>query len=92
MTIYCKIKNHCNSIFLCGLTIILLIFIGCGATKIGNIQNQLDKYKDQRVTLSGEVVEVLSLPFVHKGAYQLDDGTGARLRMRIPVEQSPMTG
>jgi len=71
--------NHAHyykSILLCGLTIILLLLIGCGATKIGDIQNDLDKFKKQQVTLSGEVVEVLSLPFIHKGAYQLADGTG----------------
>ncbi len=76
MTIHCNIKSYYIAILLCGLTTILLLLAGCGATKVGDIQNDLDKFKDQQITLSGKVVETLSIPFVHKGAYQLDDGTG----------------
>lgn len=76
MNIYCNTKGYCRTILLCGLIVILLMFTGCGATKVGDIKSELDKFKDQQVTLSGEVVETLSIPFVHKGAYQLDDGTG----------------
>jgi len=76
MFIYHNIKNFYSSILICGLAFILLLMAGCGATKVGDIRNELDKFKDQQVTLSGEVVETLSIPFVHKGAYQLDDGTG----------------
>lgn len=54
----------------------LLLVAGCGGTKVADIQNGLDKFKDQQTTLSGTVTETLALPFVHKGAYQLDDGTG----------------
>jgi len=72
------------------LTSILLLLTGCGATKIGDIQSDLDKFKDQQITLSGEVIEVLSLPFIHKGAYQLDDGTG-KLWV-IPSDNIPSRG
>ncbi len=58
--------------WLCGLTIILLLLAGCGATKVGNIRSELDNYEGQQVTISGKVVETLSVPFVHKGAYQSD--------------------
>jgi len=68
----------------------LLLLIGCGGPKIVNIENELDKFKDKQVTLSGEVAEVLSLPFVHKGAYQLDDGTGKI--WVIPSDKIPSRG
>lgn len=76
MTVYCNIKSYRSYILLCGSIIILLLIAGCGPTKIEDIQNKSDKFKDQQVTLRGEVIEVLSIPFVHKGAYQIDDSTG----------------
>lgn len=76
MFIYHNIKNFYSSILIYCLAFILLLLTGCGATKIGNLQDNLDKFENQQVTLSGEVVETLSIPFIHKGAYQIDDGTG----------------
>ena len=55
---------------------ILFLAAGCGGTKVADIQNSLDKFKDQEITLGGKVVETLTLPFIRKGAYQLDDGSG----------------
>lgn len=90
MIIYRNIKIHYTAILLCVFIITTLLLTGCGTTKVGNIKNELDKFKDQQVTLSGEVVEVLSLPFVHKGAYQLDDGTGKI--WVIPSDNIPTRG
>lgn len=62
--------------------LVLTVFVaallcqGCGATKVSDITQNVDNFKDRHVSLRGKVVETLALPFVHRGAYQLDDGTG----------------
>jgi hypothetical protein len=70
------ISQSCRHISLAAVTAAVVLIIGCGGTKLADIQNELEKFKDKQVTLSGKVSETLALPFVHKGAYQLDDGTG----------------
>ena len=57
------------------ITLILILVNSCSSTKILNIKNNVEKFKDQKVTLNGEVTETLSIPFVRTGVYQLDDGS-----------------
>ena len=57
------------------ITLILILVNSCSSTKILNIKNNVEKFKDQEVTLNGEVTETLSIPFVRTGVYQLDDGS-----------------
>lgn len=57
---------------------LLLIFLisGCAAyTQIAEIKDNPKQYDERLVVVRGKVVETLSIPFVQKGMYQLDDGT-----------------
>ncbi len=60
------LNSYCSYILLYGLTIILLLVMGCGATKVLDIRSELDNYEGQQVTINGKVVETFSVPFVHK--------------------------
>ena len=55
------------------ITLTLILANSCSSTKILNIKNNIEEFKDQKVTLSGKVTETLSIPFVRTGIYQLDD-------------------
>ena len=43
---------------------------------ISEINDRPQEYKDKQVSIKGKVVETLSIPFVQKGMYQMDDGSG----------------
>lgn len=63
-----------------GLTLMFLTFVsGCmgGGDKIGDILSKTEQYDGKEVSINGDVIEVLSVPFVSQGAYKLDDGTGS---------------
>ena len=57
------------------ITLTLILANSCSSTKILNIKNNIEEFKDQKVTLSGKVTETLSIPFVRTRIYQLDDGS-----------------
>ena len=58
------------------LLILVLLLHGCGAS-IGQITAHPERYDDQVVTVSGRVTEVIALPFMDKGMFKLEDGTGS---------------
>lgn len=57
--------------------ILTLLISGCGFhTSISKIRYEPEKYKDKEVSIKGRVSETIGIPFVQKGAYQVDDGSG----------------
>jgi len=61
--------------------VLFLIFLfavsGCSwHTHISEINDRPQEYSDKQVSIKGKVVETLSIPFVQKGLYQMDDGSG----------------
>ncbi len=89
-------------LFISLLLPVFLIF-GCVAyTQIAEIGDNPRQYDGRSVVVRGKVVETLSIPFVQKGMYQVDDGTGkiwvmSSLRMparsdRVIVEGKVKTG
>lgn len=55
----------------------ILLISGCGFhTSISKIRHEPEKYEDKKVSIKGKVSETLGIPFVQKGAYQVDDGSG----------------
>ena len=67
---------HIQGQLLPGISLILILASSCANPKILNIKNNIEEFKNQEVTLNGEVIETLAIPFVRTGAYQLDDGSG----------------
>ena len=49
---------------------------GCVATKIATIQQNIDLYKDQQISIRGTVTETLTVPGVKIGVYQIKDSSG----------------
>lgn len=69
------------SVPLCLRGFLSLAFIfalsGCSwHTHISEINDTPQQYKDKQVSIKGKVVETLSIPFIQKGLYQMDDGSG----------------
>lgn len=61
------------------ILLILPIFLisGCAAyTQIVEIRDNPSQYDERPVLVKGKVVETLSIPFIQKGMYQVDDNTG----------------
>lgn len=60
------------------LLLLPIFFIsGCAAyIQIAEIRDNPKQFDERSVTVRGKVVETLSIPFVQKGMYQIDDGTG----------------
>ncbi len=57
--------------------IFVMVVSGCALhLRISNIKDKPQKYQDRQVVIKGKVVETLSIPFVQKGMYQVNDGTG----------------
>jgi len=62
-----------------GALFLILVFLasGCGFhLQISQIRHEPLKYRDKEVIVKGQVVETLGIPFVQKGIFQVDDGTG----------------
>lgn len=57
------------------LIILTLLISGCSIS-ISKIRYEPEKYEGKKVSVKGRVSESLGIPFVQKGAYQLDDGSG----------------
>ena len=59
------------------LFILVFTVFGCSwYTRVSEINDKSQEYKDKQVSIKGKVVETLSIPFVQKGLYQMDDGSG----------------
>ena len=55
-----------------------LVFVisGCGSyINISEIKDRPQEYRDRQISVKGKVVETLEIPIIHKGMYQMDDGT-----------------
>ena len=55
---------------------IAVLLVGCASVNIAKIQKMPKAYEDKTVSISGKVVETMGVPFLQKGFYQIDDGTG----------------
>ena len=53
----------------------LLFFSGC-VSKIATVQQNIDRYKDQSVSVRGKVQETLTIPGIQTGIYQIKDNSG----------------
>lgn len=59
------------------LLVIILLASGCAfRERISEIKHSPQKYQGKQVHIKGKVVETLGIPFVQKGIYEIDDGTG----------------
>ena len=59
------------------LICLVIIIISCASfIKISDIKERPRKFHDKQITLSGYVDNVVTLPVLGVGVYQLDDGTG----------------
>ena len=62
-----------------GILLITVVFAisSCGLSyiDIADIKARPEKYQDKQVSIKGRVVETLSVPFIQKGMYQVDDGS-----------------
>lgn len=62
-----------------GVWSLILIFLVSGCvfhTSISRIKKDPQEYEGESVSIKGKVVETAGIPFVQKGIYQVDDGTG----------------
>ena len=50
----------------------LLFFSGC-VSKIATVQQNIDRYKDQSVSVRGKVQETLTVPGIQTGIYQIKE-------------------
>ena len=65
------------NIHICLFIIFLVIASGCAVrVHISEIKGKPHKYQDRQVLVKGKAVETLSIPFIQKGMYQIDDNTG----------------
>ena len=57
--------------------ILVFLVLGCALrVKVSEIKSEPEKYDSRQVSIKGTVVETVGIPFVQKGIYQVDDGTG----------------
>ncbi|HDQ00680.1 MAG TPA: hypothetical protein ENN22_16065 [bacterium] len=69
----------------------LLILLSCAAsTRISEIKQSPRRFHDKTVTISGKVGNVISLPILNVGIYEIDDGTG-NLWVK-PKDKTPFEG
>jgi len=59
------------------LLFLMILFISSCATYVhlAEIKDRPKEFDEKTVVVRGRVVETISIPFVNKGMYQLDDGT-----------------
>ena len=60
------------------LSLIFAILVsGCAfRVRVSEIKRRPEKYENKQVSVSGKVMETVGIPFVQKGVYQIDDGSG----------------
>lgn len=58
---------------------LLILIAGCAGSrvKIGELVANPQKYNEKYVTVTGKVVQTLSIPILSIGVSKIDDGTGA---------------
>ncbi|MBN2013114.1 hypothetical protein JW960_27535 [candidate division KSB1 bacterium] len=87
------------------LLIILLVVSACAITRpyhIQTIKDEAEFYNHKQVIVSGEVIQVLALPFIEKGFCKIDDGSDdiwvkpasqvAKHGERLTIRGTVMTG
>ena len=73
------------------LAFLLLYLVACAAsTRISDIRRDSRRYHDRIVTVSGTVKNVITMPVLGIGIYQIDDGTGT-LWVK-PARKTPFKG
>ena len=66
-----------NKIYFTILVLILIRFSACGEKLlIRQVLDNSEQFRNQQITLSGKVVETISIPLVNKGFFKMNDGTG----------------
>ena len=76
-----------------GILFFTLVFVisGCGSyINISEIKDRPQEYRDRQISVKGKVVETLEIPIIHKGMYQMDDGTGKI--WIVPQDRVPFRG
>ena len=77
------------------LLLIVFWLSACGAyLSISEIKNEPNRYRNRKVYIRGRVVETISIPFVQKGMFQVNDGTGkvwVMSRKRMPFRGDKVT-
>lgn len=71
--------NHYKKTFCILLIILAVNELSCAAIfpqYINTILSNPQHYKDKKVTVKGEVVQIFALPFIDKGFCQIKDDTG----------------
>lgn len=61
------------------ILLLIAIALNCAAIipqYIDSIKSNPQYYKDKEVTVKGEVIQIIALPFIDKGFCQLKDATG----------------
>jgi hypothetical protein len=63
---------------LTAVALMAVLAAGCAArgVRIAELKNDLDRYEDKTVSVTGVVTSSFGLPFVPFQIYNLDDGTG----------------
>jgi cytochrome c-type biogenesis protein CcmE len=73
------------------LALLLAACLGRASTKIGDIQENPEKYENKTITVKGTVGTVTKLPGMEEGFYELSDDTGqitVTTRGTLPAEGS----
>jgi hypothetical protein len=60
------------------ITLVAAVAAGCAArgVRIVELKNELDRYDDKTVSVTGVVTDSYGIPFVPFQVYKIDDGTG----------------
>ena len=58
------------------LVVIILVTVCASVVHINDIKQRPRDYHDKHITISGTVDDVITLPILGVGVYQIDDGSG----------------
>jgi hypothetical protein len=88
-------KNLFEIVLIISLFAMIFTIFACGlTTDISRIRENPQRYEGKKVSVKGQVVETLSIPFVQKGMFQIDDGTGkiwVMSQLRAPFRGDKLT-
>jgi hypothetical protein len=71
--------------------ILLIIILSCAArTRIFDIKQTPRKFHDKSVSISGTVINTITLPVLNIGVFQVDDGSG-KIWVK-PKTKTPLKG
>ena len=80
-----------NKIYFTALVLMLILSFSCGGgLRIRDVSDNSEQYRNQEITLSGKVIETISIPLVTRGFFKMDDGSG-EIWVR-PVGNVPVKG